>query len=63
MDLSSTETVIQGGAVGLALALSWIVYKLLTNHDNHLLDALNRNTDAWVRNAEALTRLTDHLNK
>lgn len=55
------ETIIQGGAVGLAAMLIWVIQKLVTNHDKHLLDALNRNTDAWLENSKALTKLSDKI--
>ena len=60
-DANTIQYLIQGGAVGIVLVCLWITYKLVSNHDNHLLDALNKNTEAWVKNAEALTRLTDKL--
>lgn len=57
------QLLIQGGAVGISLLLIWVVYKLVTNHDAHLLNALERNTDSWNKNTEALTRLSDKLGK
>lgn len=60
-DLSTIQIIIQAGAVGISLVLIWVIYKLVSNHDTHLLDALNRNTEAWVKNSEALTRLADKL--
>ena len=56
-------TIIQGGAVGISILLIWVVYKLVNNHDAHMMDALNRNTDAWVENAKAMAALTQKLNK
>ena len=55
------QTLVQGGAVGISILLIWVVYKLVTNHDAHLLDALNRNTDAWIKNTAALTTLSDKI--
>lgn len=57
------QYLVEGGAVGIAVLLIWVVYKLVTNHDSHMLDALNRNTDAWLKNAEALGRLSEKLDK
>ena len=59
MDNSTIQLIIQGGAVGIALALVWVIFKLVTNHDKHFLEALNRNTDAWNKNEIALTKLID----
>lgn len=61
VSVSTVQVLVQAGAIGLALALIWVVYKLVTNHDAHLLDALERNTDAWVKNAEAITKLNEKL--
>lgn len=60
-ELSTVQGLIQGGAIGISLLLIWVVYKLVTNHDNHLLDALNRNTEAWNKNTEALTKLGERI--
>lgn len=68
IDSAYLQILIQGGAVSLALVSLWVIYKLVTNHDNHMLEAFNKNlealdknTEAWLKNAEALTRLTDKL--
>ena len=53
------QAIIQGGAVGLSVLLIWVVYKLATNHDAHMLDALDRNTSAWSENTKALQKLVD----
>jgi uncharacterized phage-like protein YoqJ len=63
METASIELLVQAGAVGIALALIWVVYKLVTNHDNHLLDALERNTDAWVKNSAAISKLTEKIDR
>lgn len=57
----SLSTLIQGGAVGIALVCLWVIYKLVTNHDKHLQGLVDRNTDAWIKNTQALTKLTDGL--
>ena len=59
--MDTVQTITQAGAVGISIALIWLIYKLITNHDSHLLDSLNRNTDAFVKNAEALTKLSDKI--
>jgi hypothetical protein len=61
IDPSTVQFLVQGGSVSVALACLYIVYKLVSNHDAHLLEALNRNTDAWIKNTEALTRLTGEI--
>jgi len=53
------QYLIQGGAVGISFILIWVVYKLATNHDKHMLDALDRNTSAWNENTKALQKLAD----
>lgn len=61
METNIIQVIVQGGSVGLCILLIWVVYKLVSNHDVHLLEALNRNTDAWSKNEIALTRLIDRL--
>lgn len=61
--MTDVQYIIQGGAVGIALIALWIIYKLVTNHDNHLLDALKRNTDAWVDHSKVMARFTSALEK
>ncbi len=57
----TTQNIIEGGAVLIALSLVWIVYKLITNHDNHLQKVVDRNSDAWNANTQALTKLSTTL--
>ena len=64
------QVLIQGGAVGLALVLIGVVYKMSTNHSVHVekasqkfAESLDKNTAAWLVNAKALQQLTDHLEK
>ena len=57
--MDTIQYIIQGGAVGLTLVALWIIYKLATNHDAHMLDALDRNTNAWSENTKALQKLVD----
>ena len=59
--LFTTENIIQGGGILIALVLAWIVYKLVTNHDHHLQGLVDRNTDAWIQNTSAITKLVDKL--
>lgn len=62
-EASLVEILIQGGAVAIALAALWIIYRLVSNHDKHLRDVVDRNTDAWVKTADALARLCEKLKK
>jgi hypothetical protein len=55
------KVIIQGGAVGIAVLLIWVVYKILTNHQKHLVDVIDKNTTAWNHNTEALTKLSTTL--
>lgn len=61
LSLFTTANIIQGGGVLIALVLAWIIYKLLTNHSIHFEKTIDRNTDAWVKNAEALSKLSTTL--
>lgn len=54
---------VQAGFAGTTILLIWVVWKLVTNHDNHMLDSLNRNTDAWGKNTEALSRLCEKIDQ
>ena len=60
-EASTIQILIQGGAVGISLLLIWVVYKLVSNHDQHMLESLDRNTLAWIENAKALQQLADKL--
>jgi hypothetical protein len=59
---------IQGGSVGVALVSLWLVYKMnqgqqettRTIADANRL-AIERNTDAWIKNTEALTKLSERI--
>ena len=67
---SIVPTLIQGGAVGIALAVLFVLYKFLTNHTAHSNDVIDRNTAAWVeqvkqseRHTAVLEKLCDKLDK
>lgn len=69
-DVDIIQTVVQAGAVGIALVALYIIYKMATNHTKHIeastdlfTKAMDRNTDAWVKNAEALARLIERLTR
>lgn len=62
-EASTLQILVQGGFAGTTILLIWVVWKLVTNHDSHLLDALDRNTQAWLENAKALQQLVDSLRK
>ena len=71
------EIIIQGGAVVIALALVGLVgvmaknyFDMAKRYYNHTGDVIDRNTDAWKKNANAQTkhavaiqRLTDVIDK
>ncbi len=66
---------IQGGAVGLALALTYVVYQQNKNQtrNNEMLNGtlltiaeghrktIDRNTDAWIQNTQVLARLNERI--
>lgn len=65
---NTIQTIVQGGSVGVALALCWIVYKMMTTvveSHNKIADAhrtaIERNTDAWIKNTEATTKNTEAI--
>ena len=58
METQLLQLLIQGGAVGISLVLIFVLYKIVTNHGTHFQDSLDRNSEAWVKNAEAMGKLT-----
>lgn len=67
---NAIQILVQGGAVGIALASLGIIYKMATNHTKHIedstqrfIEAMDRNSGAWIENAKALTSLKDIINK
>lgn len=60
-DFNLVQVLIQGGAVGIALVALWVIYKLVSNHDEHLQKVVERNSDAWIDNTKALTKLVSTL--
>ena len=66
----SPEVIIFGGLTLMGLALISLVYRQTKFYGNHTNDVINRNTDAWIKNsassqrqADALDRLTDVIEK
>lgn len=71
MDGSALGVLVQAGAVGISLALIWIIYqqnKSIAATNAKLTDVMQkisedhratieRNTDAWSKNTEALSKL------
>ena len=65
-EILTTENIIQGGAVLIALILCGIVYKLVlilyhlvTNHETHFIAAMKDNSDATKENTQVLQSLKD----
>lgn len=54
-------TIVQGGAVGIALVCLFLIYKFVTNHGHDWKDAVDRNTEAWGKNAEVTAKLQQFL--
>jgi hypothetical protein len=75
MDQAIVGILIQAGAVGISLALVWIVYKQNQNQTktNELLvntlmkiaddgrETIDRNTDAWRDNTNMLAKLNERI--
>ena len=55
---SMLQILVQGGSVSIALVLVFVLYKIVTNHGTHFQDSLDRNSEAWIKNAEAMGKLT-----
>ena len=58
------QLLIQGGAVGIALALIGLVWqqnRLIRSITKDHKEAIERNSDAWVKNAEATAALKESL--
>lgn len=60
MDFSQA---VQFGGIGIAALSLWVVYKLMTNHDEHMRSTIDRNTDAWIENTKALTNLSSIIER
>ena len=65
-EILTTENIIQGGAVLIALILCGIVYKLVmvlyrlvTNHEAHFIAAMKDNSEATKENTQVLQSLKD----
>ncbi len=69
-DPSTVGFLTQAGAVGIALACLWIIYKMNSNQndtfksitDDHR-QTIDRNTDAWNKNTEVLSQLSERIKK
>ena len=49
MESETAQLLIQGGAVGIALVVLGILYKVVTNHQTHTDSVIERNTEASVK--------------
>lgn len=77
METGFISILVQGGAVGLALSLTYVVYQQNKNQteNNKMLNTtlltiaeghrktIERNTDAWVKNTEATITNTQVINQ
>jgi hypothetical protein len=54
-------TIVNSGAVGIAIVLAWILYKVVTNHFTHTNDIISKNTDAWVKQAETMGKFCEKI--
>ena len=52
MDWITPQTIIQGGATTIALALVVLLYKIITNHSVHTNAVIDRNTEAIIDEAK-----------
>jgi hypothetical protein len=65
---SILQGIIQGGAVGLAAFSLWIIYKITNAQQATLIkiaedhrQTIDRNTNAWLRNTEAVAKLQESI--
>lgn len=70
MNEQMLQVLVQGGLASVSLVLIYVVYKMSTNHSHHIEEstklftaAMDRNTDAWTKNAETMGRLIEKLNR
>lgn len=61
MESITIQTIIQGGAVGLAALAMWIVWKLSSNHIDHNTEVLTKNTEVVDSLKDAIRELTTFL--
>ena len=59
-------TIIQGGAVGLAFTLIWLIYHITKQHNeqvkmfgNHASEVIDRNSQAFIQVATSNQKLCD----
>lgn len=57
MESNFIQIIIQGGSVGIAALLIWVLYKVF----GLMVAAMDRNTEAWGNTQIAITRLTERL--
>ena len=53
----TTQNIIQGGGIVIALYLSWILYKITSNHEKHFIEITRDNSDATRENTKVLQEL------
>lgn len=61
--VGTLSTLVQAGAVGISIALIWLVYKLVVTLLSHFQDTVSKNTEAWNKTTEALTALSTKIDK
>ena len=57
------QILIQGVAVGIALAALYLLMKVVTNHSRHTDKVIDRNTDAWNEHTKSNQKLTDVIER
>lgn len=55
------QILIQGGAVGISFVCLGIIYKMQNGQRQSFIETLERNSDAWNKNAKALAKLSERL--
>jgi len=60
-ETQSVSTIIQGGAVGIALAALYVIYRMQNGQRQSFIEALDRNSVAFTSFAVAIQSLSDSV--
>jgi len=59
MSIDTIKMITDGGGIGVALFSIVVLYRIVTNHEKHFLDAIQKNSDALITNSKAFQKLCD----
>ena len=55
------QNIIQGGGLGVAIFALWILFKIVSNHEKHFLQALKDNSEATKAQSATNQSLKDAI--